>query len=40
MNRSALALAAVTLLAAVGMTLHCQAQTQNQPPESCAFSFR
>jgi hypothetical protein len=32
MNRSALALAAVTLLAAVGMTLHCQAQTQNQPP--------
>ena len=32
MNRSALALVAVTLLAAVGMTLHCQAQTQNQPP--------
>jgi hypothetical protein len=32
MNRSALALVAVTLLAAVGMTFHCQAQTQSQPP--------
>ena len=32
MNRSALALVAVTLLAAVGMSLHSQAQTQNQPP--------
>jgi len=32
MNRSALALVAVALLAAVGTTLHCQAQTQNQPP--------
>ena len=32
MNRSALALGAVTLLAAVGMSLHSQAQTQSQPP--------
>ena len=32
MKRSALALVAVTLLAAVGMSLHTQAQTQNQPP--------
>lgn len=32
MNRSALALVAVTLLAAVGMSLQGQAQTQNQPP--------
>ena len=32
MNRSALALVAVTLLAAVGMSLHSQAQTQNQAP--------
>src|SRR3984893_9876430 len=32
MNRSALSLAAVTLLAAVGMSLHSQAQTQSQPP--------
>ena len=32
MNRSALALVAVTLLAAVGMSLHSQAQTQSQPP--------
>ena len=32
MNRSALALVAVTLLATVGMSLHSQAQTQNQPP--------
>ena len=32
MKRSALALVAVTLLAAVGMSLHSQAQTQNQPP--------
>src|SRR5882672_1411015 len=32
MNRSALALVAVTLLAAAGMSLHSQAQTQNQPP--------
>jgi DinB superfamily len=32
MNQSALALVAVTLLAAVGITHHCQAQTQNQPP--------
>jgi uncharacterized damage-inducible protein DinB len=32
MNRSALALVAVTVLATVGMSLHSQAQTQNQPP--------
>src|SRR5271169_473330 len=32
MKRSSLALVAVTLLAAVGMSLHSQAQTQNQPP--------
>src|SRR6267154_87071 len=32
MKRSALALVAVTLLAALGMSLHSQAQTQNQPP--------
>src|ERR1700756_324334 len=32
MKRSALALVAITLLAAVGMGLHSQAQTQNQPP--------
>jgi DinB family protein len=32
MNRSALALVAVTVLAAVGMSLHSQAQTQSQPP--------
>jgi uncharacterized damage-inducible protein DinB len=32
MNRSAFALVAVTLLAAVGMSLHSQVQTQNQPP--------
>ena len=32
MNRSALTLAAVTLLVAVGMSLPTQAQTQNQPP--------
>src|SRR5438552_18414376 len=32
MKRSALALVAVTLVAAVGMSLHSQAQTQNQPP--------
>src|SRR6266849_4550791 len=32
MKRSALALVAVTLLAALGMSLHGQAQTQNQPP--------
>jgi hypothetical protein len=32
MNRSALALVAITLLAAVGMNLHSQAQTQSQPP--------
>ncbi len=32
MNRSALALAAVTILAALGMSLYSQAQTQNQPP--------
>jgi hypothetical protein len=32
MNRSALALVAVTLLAAVGMSLHSQVQTQSQPP--------
>ncbi len=32
MNRPALALVAVTLLAAGGMSLQSQAQTQNQPP--------
>src|SRR5437764_10743817 len=32
MNRSVLALAAVTLLAAVGMSLPTQTQTRNQPP--------
>lgn len=32
MNRSVLALFAVILLAAVGMIVHSQAQTQNQPP--------
>ena len=32
MKRSSLALVAVTLLAVVGMSLHSQAQTQNQPP--------
>jgi len=32
MKRSSLALVAVTLLAAVGMSLHSQAQTQNQAP--------
>src|SRR5215475_11254714 len=32
MNRSALALVAITLLAAVGMSLHSQTKTQNQPP--------
>jgi uncharacterized damage-inducible protein DinB len=32
MNRSALALVAVTLFAAVGMSVQGQAQTQNQPP--------
>src|SRR5437588_5166458 len=32
MKRSALALVAVTLVAAVGMSLHSQAQAQNQPP--------
>ena len=32
MKRSSFALVAVTLLAAVGMSLHSQAQTQNQPP--------
>src|SRR5882724_3348165 len=32
MKRSALALVAVTLIAALGMSLHRQAQTQNQPP--------
>jgi hypothetical protein len=32
MKQSSLALVAVTLLAAVGMSLHSQAQTQNQPP--------
>ncbi|PYX48110.1 MAG: hypothetical protein DMG83_02385, partial [Acidobacteria bacterium] len=32
MKRSALALVAVTLVAAVGMSFHSQAQTQNQPP--------
>ena len=39
MKRSALALVAVTLLAAVGMSLHSQAQTE-PASESCAFSFR
>src|ERR1700731_1908058 len=34
MKRSALVLVAVTLLAAVGMSLHSQAQTQNQPPSA------
>jgi hypothetical protein len=33
MNRSALALVVVTFFAAVGMDLHAQAQTQNQPPK-------
>src|SRR5947209_2688371 len=32
MRRSSLALVAVTLLVAVGMSLHSQAQTHNQPP--------
>ncbi len=32
MNRSALALSAVILLAPLGITLHCQAQSQNKPP--------
>jgi hypothetical protein len=32
MKRSALTLVAVTLLAAGGVSLHSQAQTQNQPP--------
>ena len=32
MNRSALALVAVILFAAVGMSLPSQAQTKNQPP--------
>lgn len=32
MNRSTRALVAVTILAAVGMSFHSQAQTQNQPP--------
>jgi hypothetical protein len=32
MKGSSLALVAVTLLAAVGMSLHSQAQTQNQAP--------
>jgi len=32
MKRSALTLVVVTLLAALGMSLHSQAQTQNQPP--------
>src|SRR5436853_4799714 len=32
MKRSVLALVSVTLLAALGMSLHSQAQTQNQPP--------
>src|SRR3979490_2397118 len=32
MKRSALALVAVTLIAALGMRLHSQAQTQNPPP--------
>src|SRR3982074_394330 len=32
MKRSSLALVAVTLLAAIGMSLHSQVQTQNQPP--------
>ena len=33
MNRSALVLVVVTFFAAVGMDLHAQAQTQNQPPK-------
>jgi len=33
MTRSALAVVAVTFLAAVGMNLHAQTQTQNQPPK-------
>jgi hypothetical protein len=32
MKRSSLALVAVSLLAAIGMSLHSQAQTQNQAP--------
>ena len=32
MNRSSFRLVAVTLLVAVGMSLHSQTQTQNQPP--------
>ena len=32
MKRSSLALVAVSLLAAVGLSLHSQAQTQNQAP--------
>src|SRR3981081_2136895 len=32
MKRSALAIVAVTLIAALGMSLHSQVQTQNQPP--------
>jgi uncharacterized damage-inducible protein DinB len=32
MNRSALALSAVILLAPLRITLHCQAQSQNKPP--------
>jgi uncharacterized damage-inducible protein DinB len=32
MKRSSLALVAITLLAAIGMSLHSQAQTQNQAP--------
>ena len=32
MKRSVLALVSVTLLAALGMSLHSQVQTQNQPP--------
>ena len=32
LKRSSLALVAVTLLVAVGMSLHTQAQTQNKPP--------
>ena len=40
MKRSSLALVAVTLLAAVGMSLHSQAQTQNQASESGALSIR
>ena len=34
MKRSSLALVAITLLAAVGMSLHSQAQTPNQAPRS------